>query len=79
MATVAKTAKREERLVSVHRSFGTAYGYNEILKKLERFLNYQFHRFLIQNGIQGRWYLSIHVSQDGAPLGPEHLEVKRKA
>lgn len=68
---------RDSQLVSVQRSFGTAFGYNEILKRMERFFNYHFHRFLIQNKIKGNWKLMVYVSQDGAGDPPEaSIQVK---
>ncbi len=70
MSTMPKPSA-DGKLVSVHRSFGTAFGFNEILTRLERWGNYQFQRFLIQNKIKGRWKLMIYVSQEGAGEPPE--------
>lgn len=63
--------KAEPMMITVERSFGTAFGFNAILIKLERFLNYQFQRFIVQNKIKGRWRLLVYVSQEGAGDPPE--------
>lgn len=50
--------------IKLERSFGTASGFDVILQKLRRFLEYQLQRFVIHNGIKGRWSLVVYVSRE---------------
>lgn len=50
--------------MQLERSFGTASGFDAVLQKMRRFLEYQLHRFVIHNGIKGRWSLVVYVSRE---------------
>lgn len=50
--------------VQMERSFGTASGFDQVLQNMRRFLEFQLNRFLMHNGIQGKWSLVIYVSRE---------------